>query len=175
MLFKLYTMKPKPQAESAALTSLSERLLKEYAGMCVEAAQRVISLVAETLDSNEPIGVIPWWNRVYFLHIAGVIFLAAMVSSDLFTDSVSRSWQDVLAALGAHVHLSTYVQQCVWTFETLSARILQTSSLPLHGGCEPLSQGAACSLDGFFQDVRFDFDDFLFGSEDAADSFGDLN
>lgn len=43
-------------------SSLNERLLEEYAGMCVETVQRVASLVTETMDSEESIGLLPWWN-----------------------------------------------------------------------------------------------------------------
>lgn len=155
-------MKSDPQSKPINPSSLNERLLRECARMCVDAAQGVTSLVVETLDPGQPIGILPWWTRVYYLHIAGVIFLAAMVGSSLFTDSVSRSWQDVLAALRAHVHLSTYVQQCVWTFEALSAKISQTNCLPLQSGGKPLTEGAGCCFDDIFQDIRFDFDEFLF-------------
>jgi hypothetical protein len=140
--------------------------------MCVDAAQGVTFLVTETLEPCEPIGIIPWWTRIYYLHIAGVIFLAAMVGSDLFTDSVSQSWLDVLAGLRAHVHLSTYVQQCICTFEALSAKILQTTGSSLQGGSEPLAEGAGFCFDDIFQDIRFDFDEFLFRTEEVVNFDG---
>lgn len=134
--------------------------------MCVDAAQAVTSLVVETLDPGQSIGILPWWTRVYYLHIAGLIFLAAIVGSDLFTDSVSQSWQDILAALHEHVHLSTYVQQCVWTFEVLAAKTSQTNRLP--SSQNGLTEGAGCCFDDIFQDIRFDFDEFLFRTEEAV-------
>ncbi|KAJ5310835.1 CCAAT-binding transcription factor subunit B [Penicillium atrosanguineum] len=167
MLARFYSMKSDPQSKHTKPTGLSDRLLKECAGMCVEAAQKVTSMIIETLEVDETIGLLPWWNRIYYLHIAGAIFLAAMFGSDLFTESVSQSWHDVLSALHAHVHLTTYAQQCVWTFETLSARILGTNCPTLHGGDEALVEGTAiCCFDDIFQDIRFDFDTFLYGSED---------
>lgn len=165
-------MKSVPQSNSITASSLNERLLKECARTCVDAAQCVTSLVVETLDPGQPIGILPWWTRIYYLHIAGVVFLASMVGSDLFTDSVSRSWQDVLAALRAQVHLSTYIQQCVSTFEALSANISQTNCLPLQGRGEPLTEGAGCCFDNIFQDIRFDFDEFLFRTEEVVNFDG---
>lgn len=94
-----------------------------------------------------------------------------MFGSDLFTDSVSRSWHDVLSALRAHVHLSTYVQQCICTFETLSARILQTCST-LDGREKLAEETSGCCFDDLFQDIRFDFDNFLFGADDFIEELG---
>lgn len=138
--------------------------------MCVDAAQAVSSVVIETLEPDQPIGILPWGTRIYYLHIAGVIFLAAMIG-DLFTDSVSRSWQDILVALRAHVHLSTYVQQCVWMFEALAEKISRTNCRLLQGG-EPLMEGAGCCFDDVFQDFGLDFDEFLFRTEGVIDFNG---
>jgi hypothetical protein len=126
----------------------------------------------ETLVPNEPIGLLPWWHRLYFLHIAGVNFLAAMFTSDLFTESVSQSWHTFLSAFRAHAHLCTPVYQVVWTFETLSKRILETRYPNLDGGNDSAPEAVApgLSLDDIFQDVGFDFDNFLFGTEEL---FGD--
>ncbi|PYI02721.1 putative fungal-specific transcription factor [Aspergillus sclerotiicarbonarius CBS 121057] len=140
--------------------SLSDRLLQESATMCIEAAQMVTSLILETHDPDDPIGLLPWWYRIYYLHIAGTIFLAAMFSSDLFTTAVSRSWDQVMSGLRAHENLSTYVQQCIETFETLSSRILNTDALPQEGN-------AGSFFDEFFQDLGFDFDSYLFGTQDV--------
>ncbi|KAJ5653214.1 hypothetical protein N7490_000217 [Penicillium lividum] len=172
ILARFYSMKNDPQLKSTNSSSLSERLLKEGAKMCVDAAQAVTSLVIKTLGPGQVIGILPWWTRIYYLHIAGVILLAAMVRSDLFTDSVSQSWQDVLAALRAHVHLSTYVQQCIWTFEALSARISQTGCLELQNGRENLVDGTGCRFENIFEDIQFDFDDFLFRTDDVINFDG---
>jgi hypothetical protein len=140
--------------------------------MCVEAAQKTTSVIVETLEAGEPIGLLPWWYRIYYLHIAGTSFLAAMFGSDLFTESVSQSWSCVLSTLRAHEHLSTYVQKCSKTFETLAARILgarQPSNADVGGGVA-LGQGSLPfpSFEDVFQDMGFDFNDFLFSMEDVA-------
>ncbi|KAJ5203601.1 uncharacterized protein N7498_004480, partial [Penicillium cinerascens] len=167
ILARFYSMKSNGQSRSTNPATLSERLLRECAKMCVDAAQGVTALVTETLEPCEPIDIIPWWTRIYYLHIAGVIFLVAMVGSDLFTDSVAQSWQDFLAGLRAHVHLSTYIQQCICTFEALSAKILQPTGPVAQSGCEPLVEGAGVCFDDIFQDFRFDFDEFLFRTEEV--------
>ncbi|TFB05393.1 hypothetical protein CCMA1212_002667 [Trichoderma ghanense] len=172
MLARLYAIKSHASAAVAASDppTISDRLLRECAGMCLEAAQKLTSLIAEIHDPNEPIGILPWWYRVYYLHIAGIHFLAAMFASDLFTPSVERAWYQVLAVLRAHEHLSLYVQQCARTFETLAARILNARCLSADGnGIVALDEGApGLFLDDMFQDVNFDLDDFVFGVEDSG-------
>ncbi|RAL02586.1 putative transcription factor [Aspergillus ibericus CBS 121593] len=117
-----YSLKSKtpPPAHTSNPPSLSDRLLRESATICIEAAQTITSLILEVHNPEEPIGLLPWWYRIYYLHIAGTIFLAAMFSSELFTISVSQSWKQVMSSLRAHEHLSTYIPQCIRTFETFS-------------------------------------------------------
>lgn len=170
MLARLYSIKshaPTITTTSDAST-ISDRLLQECARMCLEAAQKVTSLIAEICDPSEPIGILPWWYRVYYLHIAGTHFLAAMFASDLFTSSVEQAWYQVLATLRAHEHLSLYIPQCARTFETLSARILNTRCPDsAENSGMALDEGApGLFLDDMFQDVNFDLNDFLFGVED---------
>lgn len=172
MLARFYSVRSHTAAVQVASNppSLGDRVLRECAGMCVEAAQKVTSLIIDTLEPDEPMGLLPWWYRIYYLHIAGTSFLAAMFGSDLFTESVSQSWHSAMSALRAHDHLSTYVPQCIRTFETLSTRILQTRyTNPDGSGNVPLEEGASSfSFDDIFQDVGFDFDNFLFGTEDIT-------
>lgn len=162
----------KTAQNSSGQSSLSDRLLKECAKVGVEAAQKVVSLVIETIEPDEAMGLLPWWHRIYYLHIAGTSLLAAMFGPELFTESVSQSWHDVMSALRAHEHLSKYIEQCVRTFETLSARILETQtrySNPVCGdsGYEELrgEDGTYSFFDDIFQGLGFDSDN-LFGMED---------
>jgi hypothetical protein len=155
--------------------------------MCLEAAQRIATLIIETLepDQAEPIGLLPWWYRIYFLHIAGSNFLAAMINRELFTESVARSWEGVLAALRAHEHLCEYAAQSRRTFEALAGRLRCVAAGIGAGTCE----GAGCGrsavagvgkgafeleesppglgFDELFQDIDFDMaNGFLFGDGD---------
>ena len=111
-------------------------------------------------------GLLPWWYRIYYLHIAGTHFLAAMFSTEIFTESVSRSWDDVMSALRAHEHLSTYVPQCIQKFEALSARISQTRQLntEVNGDFALDFQGGDLLNNDIFQDLGWNLDDFLYGS-----------
>ncbi|KAJ5731796.1 uncharacterized protein N7483_006304 [Penicillium malachiteum] len=167
ILARFYSMKSNSQSNSIKNPSLSERLLKEGARMCVEAAQSVTSLVVETLDLGPSIGILPWWTRIYYLHIAGVIFLAAMVESDLFTCSVRRSWQNVMETLYAHIHLSTYVQQCITTFEALYMKASHANSLHTLDESVKLTSDWGFSSEDIFHDINFDFDEFLFRTDEV--------
>lgn len=157
--FKSTTAAATAQATASSIT-LSDRLVRECAAMCIEAAQRLTSLVMETLEPDSPMGLLPWWYRIYYLHIAGINFLAAMFTSDLFTESVLKSWETVMSALHAHDHLSAYVQQCIRTFETLSTRALESRYSNSVGNGDALPPDSFL-VDNLFQDVGFDFDDFL--------------
>jgi hypothetical protein len=159
--------------------------------MCLEAAQRIATLIVETLEHDqaqaEPIGLLPWWYRLYYLHIAGANFLAAMISRELFTESAARSWEEVLGALHAHEHLCGYAVQCGRTFAMLAGRIrrvggggldVSTCEGSVGGAGSNASAGAdvgasslemdesppGISFDELFQDIDFDMDGFLFGA-----------
>lgn len=93
-----------------------------------------------------------------------------MFEADLFTASVSQSWNEVLSALRAHEHLSLYVPQCIRTFEMLSARILETRyPTPDGSGGMPPEAASGSLFDHIFQALRFDCDNFLFGMEDFSE------
>jgi hypothetical protein len=169
LLARVYSIKSDMVVRSQTMSnpsSLGERIIGACATVCVEAAQKLTRLIIDILEPYEPMGLLPWWYRIYYLHIAGTHFLAAMFNEELFTESVSKSWDDVMSALRAHEHLSTYVQQCIRKFETLSTRIAQTRRLNTEvNGDFPLEfQSGDLLNNDIFQDLGWNFDDFLFGS-----------
>lgn len=145
--------------------SLNDRILRECAAMCVETAQGMAALVIETLEPGENLGLLPWWCRIHYLHVAGLSLLAAMLGPGLFTESVSRSWRGILSALRAHEPLSAYVTQCVRTFETLSARILMMRYPSGSDGDSNALLGSGLACGHVSRDVGFDVIFFLFGME----------
>lgn len=130
--------------------------------MCIESAQNLTSLIADTRELSAEFGLFPWWYRIYYLHIAGTNFLAAMFAPELFTESVRQSWDKLMEALRAHEHLSAYVPHCILRFETLSSRILGARGEGGHAGRDGLECGHDFYED-IFQDISFDFDDPIFG------------
>lgn len=169
MLARFYSLKSRMgTVKTSKVPSLSDRLLRQWAGMCIEAAQKLTSLIIEAFEPDEPIGILTWWYRIFYLHMAGINFLAAMFDPDLFTESVAQSWNDVLSTLRAHEHLSTYVPQCIRTFETLSTRILQTrnSNSDTCGDFPCVEEASGSFFDDLFQNIGSDFDNFLFGADD---------
>jgi hypothetical protein len=76
-----------------------------------------------------------------------------------------------MSALRAHEHLSTYVQQCVRTFEMLSARILETQCPRTDNDGDVPLEGTPGFFDDIFQDAGFNFDNFLFGAEDIFQDY----
>ncbi|EED14460.1 fungal specific transcription factor, putative [Talaromyces stipitatus ATCC 10500] len=166
MLARVYSTRSHLIGDQAAYNrhSLSDRIIKDCAMVCVESAQKLTKLIIDTLEPHEPMGLLPWWYRIYYLHIAGTNFLASMFSPDLFTQSVSQSWGELMSALRAHEHLSTYVQQCIRTFEMLSTRITQTRNLNMDNSNVLMeNQGWDYFSNDIFQDLGLNFDNFLFG------------
>ena len=148
LLAQVYSIKCTPPQPS-----LSIRLIKTCATMCIEAAQRMASVVIETLEPEAPVGLMPWWQRIFHLHIAATIFLASMFTPLLYTQAVEQSWAGVLAALRAHEHICPHVAECVCTLETLAERILAARR-----------EESASAMD-VFQSMGMD-GSFLFGPDD---------
>jgi hypothetical protein len=155
----------------AKASSLSDRLFRKCAGLCVDSAQALASLVIEILKEGESLSLLPWWYRIYYLHTAGTTFLAAMFVPDLYTDSVAQSWRSVISALRDHQHLSAYVQECICTFETLAARILKPqSSSSLDNKRTPFSDDDfGFVFDDLFYNAGLDFDRFVYSTDDMAE------
>jgi hypothetical protein len=134
----------------------------------------MISMVDKCHRPDGTVGVMAWWYRVFYLHVAGTVLIAATLRADLYTPAVSQSWGRAMAGLRAHEHLSPFVRQCVATFETLSSRI---SPEAMHH--QPAGDGdgyvapEAVSNSAYFQDVFQDMgfanpDNFHFGMEDMS-------
>lgn len=146
---------------------LSDRVFRDCASICVENAQQMIQLVHREHVPGANIGILPWWHRVFYLHVAGTVLIAAMLQPDLYTPSVSQSWATAMMVLRAHSHLSAATQQCVATFQALSTKILETQhQLEVSGR-------AAFPVDGgpsntYFQDIFQDCDNSLLFGEDMA-------
>lgn len=153
---------------SALDKGLGGHLFQYGASICVNSAQKMVSLVHEHHKPDGTIGILPWWHRIFYLHVAGTILIAAMLRTDLFTPIVSESWSRAMSALRAHEHLSPFVQQCVTTFQTLSRRILDTHH-PTGGEQFPPPEGSSNTyFQDVVQDMGFDPDMFLFDKEDMT-------
>ncbi|OKO93840.1 hypothetical protein PENSUB_12119 [Penicillium subrubescens] len=89
---------------------------------------------------------------------------------DLFTESVLQSWNSMLTTLREHAHLSTYIPQCIATFETLSERILETRNPHVNNGVDSALDDYTAGLcfDDLFKDFDLDFNSFIFGIEDLS-------
>ena len=116
-------------------------------------------------------GVVPWWHRVFYLHIAGTILIAAMLRNDqddLSAAKVTQSWNKAISTLRAHEHLSPFVQQVVTNFEALASKISETHSSG--GVIQPAETDRfpGTHFHDVFEDIGFDPENSLFGKEDMA-------
>lgn len=177
--------------------SLNPRIIQDCAALCVENAQKMIALIVDECSAAGypdapavvgaaaaaaanadagPSGTIPWWYRVFYLHLAGVVLMAATLQPSLCTPTASESWARVMAALRAHEHLSPFVSQCLATFETLSAGMCSQQEAPQY--VAPVAEeGTPGNLDAasmpplhdvLFQDIVFETEAMFFGMEDHS-------
>jgi hypothetical protein len=153
---------------SAVDLGLEDHFLINCASLCVENAQKMIALVLEQYKPDGTTIVLSWWHRIFYLHVASTILVGAMLRADLFTQSVSQSWNGAMSTLRSHEHLCPFVPQCVANFESLASKI----SVTCHTGSSsqvPPSEGVSnIYFQDVFQDMAFDPDNFLFGKEDMA-------
>jgi hypothetical protein len=175
--------------DSTSDRGLGVRIVQDCAALCVENAQKMITLLVDDCGASDGagVGVIPWWYRVFYLHVAGTVLMAATLQSALCSPAVSESWGRAMTALRAHEHLSPFVSQCLSTFETLSsgmgAHHRNHHPHHPHQPYAPLAQETVEGASGvddstgiatphlqdvLFQDVVFDADAFLFGMEDMS-------
>jgi hypothetical protein len=124
MLARLCLSQSQLAVTSSLDQGLGDRILQDCASICVDTAQKMVALIYEHHQAEVSIGVIPWWHRMLYLHVAGTILIAAMLRADLYTPMVSQSWTKLMSALRAHEHLSPFVQQCkpYFVLKLLSAR-----------------------------------------------------
>lgn len=131
--------------------------------LCVENAQALIALVDDccAADGNG-IGLMPWWHRVLYLHVAGTVLLAAEFQGSLTTLAISDSWGRMMTVLRSHDHLSPFVSQSITIFERLWSKITTQQSAEAFA---LLTDGMSSPsyFQDFLRDVGFDSNDIMFG------------
>ncbi|KEF57497.1 uncharacterized protein A1O9_05414 [Exophiala aquamarina CBS 119918] len=109
---------------------LEHRILQSCAMLCVENAQKVIDLVAEDWKSDTPIGILPWWYRVFYLWIATLHIIAAMMRPEIFESVVSGHWEKAISLLTAHEHLCQFLPETVVNFRSMWEKVMRIRNLP---------------------------------------------
>ncbi|KAK4140780.1 uncharacterized protein C8A04DRAFT_14611, partial [Dichotomopilus funicola] len=143
--------------------TLRSRIVEESAALCVENAQILLRLLVDeccprppsttgsnpsnpgsytsrdanrastTADGDHRHVDIPWWQRVLYLHVAGIVLLAAALHHQHQQQTPSASMSSlptlsadtialVIHACRAHAHLTPFSGQCLVMFEALADR-----------------------------------------------------
>lgn len=174
---------------SSSDQSLGQRILRDCASLCVDSSRRVIDLVHDHHHHRSPLsttdpnpnaaGVLPWWNRIFYLFVASQHLLAAMLRpDDAFQATAADALDKALSALRAQEYLSPCVGRCVKSFETMRLKIADIHRAGGEGeGVEAAVDGAAAavastSFQDVFQDLGFDAGSWPLGMEDMASWFG---
>ena len=162
---------PQHHGEKAPVPSgLGNRILQECATLCVENAHKIITLIDDSSMLNETIGLLPWWYRVFYLHIASQHLIAAMLRPDVFAPTATESWNKAMSALRALEHLSPSVQRCIASFQAMWQKVVAIRSSNFSGGSRGSAPEAAsdASYQHVFQHLGFDTDFLDFGVENMA-------
>ena len=110
------------QAEKAATLvnqCLGDRILQDCATLCVENSQKIITLLYESWKMDGPVGILPWWYRIFYLYVASQPLLAAMLRPDLFKSMIMEPWGKAMSAFSAHEHVCPFVQQYTSTLKMM--------------------------------------------------------
>ena len=147
-------------------SSYKGHMIQYGAFQCIGNAQKMISLLDKNSNDDESTYILPWWYRIFYLHVAGTILLAAMQSTNLFTDAVSESWQQTLTVIKRHEHLSSYVPQCASLFQSLSRKASHMRHPPEH--TNSLNELSDAQFHETFLEFGFRNDSFFFDDNDES-------
>lgn len=134
--------------------------------MCVSIAQAIVSQMDECREVDAAsVGVLPWWHRIFYLHLASTVLITARLRNELTSSPLaSQSWNQAMTALQAHEHLSSFVGQCIASFETLASKI-SSATAPSRDN-EPLISQTA-SVQEIYHDMT-NLEIFAFGIDDMT-------
>ncbi|GIJ89473.1 hypothetical protein Asppvi_008415 [Aspergillus pseudoviridinutans] len=154
------------QVSPAAETSIGDRVLQTCATVCVENAQKLITLIREC-SRPDMTGLIPWWYRIFYLRIAMLHLVAAMLRSDVFGTVASESWNTAVSVFGSHEHLSLSVRRCLNKLQMMWQRVIDIH-YPPGNEAPPSRVDYHTGLQDVFEYLGFDAHIPLFGLEDPA-------
>lgn len=171
-----------PIGSSSSASSFEDHLIQSCARVCVEGAIELITLVDKgsrlrLIDNESPkpsvgsrcppprLSVLPWWYRVFYLHVACQHLVAAMLRPDVFAPTVTESWTSVTAALQAHEYISPCVKRCLRAYERLWTNVMEINCPFGATGANQEDQTGdsiqgqyTLQMDQFLQDVLQGFD-----------------
>ncbi|KAJ3494601.1 hypothetical protein NLG97_g3970 [Lecanicillium saksenae] len=147
-------------------SNLSENFVRDCASMCVGIAQSMVSQIDKCCQVDaSSVGLLPWWYRIFYLHLASTVLVIAHLRTELLAPtSASKHWHDAMAGLQAHEHLSPFIKQCVASFQSLAAKV---SEITVPKQDSSLAAPAMANIQDIFHDMS-SLDNFLFGMDEMS-------
>lgn len=96
----------------------------------MENAQKVIDLVVEDWTPGGPTGILPWWYRVFYLWIATLHVIAAMLRPEVFESVVSNHWEKAISLLTAHEHFGQFLPETILSFRSMWEKVMEIRNPP---------------------------------------------
>ncbi|KAI3318549.1 fungal-specific transcription factor domain-containing protein [Xylariaceae sp. AK1471] len=168
ILWYLCLSQPQGKVVDSANQSLEGSMMRQCVTLCIESAQKMIALIYSHQKPGADIGIMPWWNRIFYVYIAATILTAAMLRPEFYTSNASLAWDQVMFILDTHEHLSPFIRQSRAAFQTLSRKILDTHYPSSGTGpTQPREmEQPQAYLPDVFPDVGLDATNFLLGMDD---------
>jgi hypothetical protein len=148
--------------------SLASRLVRDCAHLCVSNAQAIISLIDDHYKPDGSIGLISvWWYRVYYVHLAATVLIAAKLHPELSTQlEILESWEQALSILQVHSHFSPFIAQSVSNLQQVSTKVWESQTLHMQDGSTPAGGTPSAVMEDLFRDIGYDPLNPTFGIED---------
>jgi hypothetical protein len=146
---------------------LRERIIHDCACICIRSAQNIVSNIHEHYNANSGGILIPWWLRLFYLHVAATVLIAARLQPDLFPQfEISKSWDQLISILHAHEHLSPFVSQSKIALQTLSFEATEIHAGDTFGLLSTMEGQSGLTSQDLFEDIDFSPFNVPFGLED---------
>jgi hypothetical protein len=104
---------------------MRQQLIHSCAATCIKNAQDMVSAIQV---SGQPNGTsenqMPWWVRLFYMHIAATVLVVAMLRTDLSSSlGVSESWDFLMALLHMCERFTPFIPQYIDAFKTLASEV----------------------------------------------------
>lgn len=136
--------------------------------MCVSNARILVSLIKDHHKADgTPALIAAWWYRVYYMHLAASVLIAAKLHPELSTNlEVLEAWEQVISILQAHAHFSPFIARSISSLGELSAKVRESQTVTSEDDSARVGGTTNYFNEDHLEDIGFDPSDLTLGLED---------
>ena len=113
-------------------------------------------------------GILPWWQRIFYLYLASQHLIVAMMQPTIFRYMVVDYWEKAMSTFGEHEHLSPSIKRCISSFRNMWHKVVDVQN----------PQGPQAAPEMFqdvFQHLGFEIDGQQFFNLDMGDAMSTVS